>query len=242
MVLSCKLFFSDNSSWRFPFTCYTWISWNQIKFNEVRITLCFIKLFKINISQAVIAYKKAILKYFAISIRKHLCWILFLTKLQAWRLATLLKRDSRYFRVFSCEYCKTFKNSYFEDNIYLLCTFLAQTLYTPKEPIKVPIFETLECSGQNLQNSSCQFWNDNSYSNFTSFFTVMTHKSSVKFKLIHFLLLVKESHQSPNFKIIQVLCWKLAIFFMSFSKSQLSFSLNFASLFSVMNENSSGRF
>ena len=31
--------------------------------------------------------------------------------------------------------------------------------FAQKEPIKVKIFET-ECSGQNLSNSSCQFWND----------------------------------------------------------------------------------
>ena len=32
-----------------------------------------------------------------------------------------------------------------------------------------------------------------------SCFIVMTHNSSVNFKLIHFLLWTKESHQSPNF-------------------------------------------
>ena len=31
-----------------------------------------------------------------------------------------------------------------------------------KEPIKVKIFETFECSGQNLLISLCQFWNDKS--------------------------------------------------------------------------------
>ena len=34
--------------------------------------------------------------------------------------------------------------------------------YTQKEPIKVKIFETFEWSGQNLSNSLCQFWTDNS--------------------------------------------------------------------------------
>ena len=32
----------------------------------------------------------------------------------------------------------------------------------------------------------------------TSFFIVMTHNSSANFKLIHFLLWMKESHQSPS--------------------------------------------
>ena len=39
-------------------------------------------------------YKKAVLKNFAIFTGKQLCWSLFLIKLQAFRLATLLKRDS----------------------------------------------------------------------------------------------------------------------------------------------------
>ena len=36
-----------------------------------------------------------VLKNFAIFTGKHLCWSLFLTKLQAFRLATLLKRESK---------------------------------------------------------------------------------------------------------------------------------------------------
>ena len=38
--------------------------------------------------------KKGVLKTFAIFTGKHLCWSLFLIKLQPWRPATLLKRDS----------------------------------------------------------------------------------------------------------------------------------------------------
>ena len=34
--------------------------------------------------------------------------------------------------------------------------------FAQKEPIKVKIFETFERSGQNLSNSLCQFWNDDS--------------------------------------------------------------------------------
>ena len=40
----------------------------------------------------------------------------------------------------------------------------------------------------------------NSFSNFASFFTVITQNSSVNFKLIHFLLWIQGSHQSPNFE------------------------------------------
>ena len=42
-------------------------------------------------------------------------------------------------------------------------------------------------------------WQVNSSSNFALFFIVMTHNSTVNFKLIHFLLWTKGSHQSPNF-------------------------------------------
>ena len=42
-----------------------------------------------------------------------------------------------------------------------LLYFLAQKIiyFAQKEPIKVKIFETFNCWGQNLSNSSCQFWN-----------------------------------------------------------------------------------
>ena len=36
--------------------------------------------------------------------------------------------------------------------------------FAQKKPIKVNIFETFECSGQNLSNSLCQFWNNKSIS------------------------------------------------------------------------------
>ena len=49
---------------------------------------------------------------------------------------------------------------------------------------------------------------------------------------------MKGSHQYPNFEIFQVLWWKCAILFMSFSKPQVSLSSNFASLFSVMKDDS----
>ena len=43
----------------------------------------------------------------------------------------------------------------------------------------------------------------NSSSIFVSFFIVTTYNSSVNFKLIHFLLWTKGSHQSPNFDIFK---------------------------------------
>ena len=42
-----------------------------------------------------------------------------------------------------------------------LYLFSSNNIYfVQKELIKVKIFETFECSGQNLSNSSSQFWND----------------------------------------------------------------------------------
>ena len=62
---------------------------------------------------------------FAIFTRKHLCWGLFLIKLQAFRPATFLKRDSN--TGVSCGYCEIFKNSFFRENLrWLLLTVLPQ--------------------------------------------------------------------------------------------------------------------
>ena len=58
---------------------------------------------------------KAVLKNCAIFTRKNLCWILFLVKLQAFRAAILLKKTAT--QVFSCEYCKIFKNTSFEEHL-----------------------------------------------------------------------------------------------------------------------------
>ena len=43
-------------------------------------------------------------------------------------------------------------------------------------------------------------WQVNSISNFASFFIVLTHNSPQIFKLIHFLLCIKGSNESPNFE------------------------------------------
>ena len=96
---------------------------------------------------------------------------------------------------------------------------------------------TFECLSQ-IPHVNFQRW-VNSLSNFASFFITMTHNSSANFKLIHFLLWIKASHQSPNFWDFQVFWLKFAIFLMSFSKAQVSFSSNFASFFSVMKDHSS---
>ena len=50
--------------------------------------------------------------------------------------------------------------------------------FAQKEPKKVKIFETFQCSGQNLLNSLCQFWNDKSIP------LQILHPSSVAWKII----------------------------------------------------------
>ena len=67
---------------------------------------------------------------------------------------------------------------------------------------------------------------------FVSFFIVMKHNSAVNLKLIHFLLWPKGSHQSSNFDTFECFGENLSNS-SSFSKQQISFSSNFASLFNV---------
>ena len=78
-------------------------------------------------------------------------------------------------------------------------------------------------------------WQVNSSSTFSSFSVVMTSNSLVNFKLIHFLLWIKESHQILR---PQVLWWKFTNFLMSFLKAKASFPSNFASIFSAIKHNS----
>ena len=82
--------------------------------------------------------------------------------------------------------------------------FSSSIYFSQREPIKVQIFETFECWGQNLSNSSCQFWNKSiSLRNYASFFIVMIHNPYLNLKLIHFLFLMKGSHQSPSFETFE---------------------------------------
>ena len=63
-------------------------------------------------------FKIGALENFAIFKGKQLCRSIFLIKLQVWRPATLLKRDST--QVFSCEYCEIFKNTFFTEHLQWL--------------------------------------------------------------------------------------------------------------------------
>ena len=60
--------------------------------------------------------KKGFLKNFAIFTGKHLCWSLFVTIVQTFRPATLLKRDSNTW--FADEIWEIFKNTYFEQHLF----------------------------------------------------------------------------------------------------------------------------
>ena len=69
-------------------------------------------------------------------------------------------------------------------------------------------------------------------SNFVSLFSVMKHNSSVLFSLNRYILCTKGTNQSGCLKILSA---KIKIHqIVSFLKQQISFSSNFASLFSVM--------
>ena len=89
---------------------------------------------------------------------------------------------------------------------WLLCTFLAQTLCTFKNiSLKCKSLRNLPVPGSKFVKflMSILYWQDNSFSNFASFFIVMTHNSTGNFKLIHFLLWIIVSHQGLNFEIFE---------------------------------------
>ena len=67
----------------------------------------------------------------------------------------------------------------------------------------------------------------------------MTHNSSGNFKLIHFLLQARGSYQSPNFDTLECSSENLPNSSYHFSNHKSVFFSNFASLFSVMKDNSS---
>ena len=76
-------------------------------------------------SRSQLFFELSRIKNFAIFTGKHLCSGLFLIKLQAFRPATFLKRDSN--TGVSCGYCEIFKNSFFRENLrWLLLTVLPQ--------------------------------------------------------------------------------------------------------------------
>ena len=59
--------------------------------------------------------KNGVLKNFANFTEKHLCWSLFLIKLQAVNLQVLYKKTPT--QGLSCEVCETFKSTYFQEHL-----------------------------------------------------------------------------------------------------------------------------
>ena len=109
-----------------------------------------------------------------------------------------------------------------------------------KEPIKIKIFETFKCSGQNSSKSSCQFWNDNSIP------LQILHHSSFSWHITPLWILsvyfsnfgLKDPINIPILRLsipLVKICHIPHVIF----QTTISFSSNFASPFSVMKDNSS---
>ena len=100
--------------------------------------------------------------------------------------------------------------SFTKDNSSAL--FLSQTLYTfvTKRLLKHNFFRLLIAWVKILQIPHVRF-KVNSSSIFVQFFFLITHNSSVNFKLINFLLWIKGSYQVPVLTLLSALV-KIAIF------------------------------
>ena len=98
---------------------------------------------------------------------------------------------------FFCIFCITFQCH----EIQLLCTFLAQTLYTlvKSSPLKCKFLGLLSSQVKIYQIPSTLKQQVNSSSDCSSFFSVITYNASASLQLIHFLLWTKESHENTNF-------------------------------------------
>ena len=95
---------------------FIWLSFRFFFFfwENVHFIRCLLYFF-INVgkrlkSRSQTFFKTGALKNFAIFTGKHLCWNLFLIKLQDWKYNT----------VFSYEYCKIFENSFFMDHLLII--------------------------------------------------------------------------------------------------------------------------
>ena len=123
--------------------------------------------------------------------------------------------------------------------------FSANIIYFgQKHALKVQSFETFECSRQNLLNCSCQFWNFMSILvkplvRFCIILHCHAHNSSVNFKLTHFLLGIRGSHQSPNFETFECSGENLRNSSCHFPNLMSIFFQTFLLLFSVKKDSSS---
>ena len=110
-----------------------------------------------------------------------------------------------------------------------------------KRAHQIKNFQIFECFNESSRNSWCQFWDYKVkvYSNFVSLFSVTKDNSSVFFLPLNLYTFDKRSpYRSEIFRLLSVWVKIHQIFYVIF-ETKVSFSLNFASLFSVMRDNSS---
>ena len=125
-----------------------------------------------------------------------------------------------------------------KDNFSVI--FSSSNIYfAQNEPIKVNIFETFECSGQNLWNSLCQFRNDMSIPLEILYPFSVPWKITPRYFLAQIYNFLKRSPLKWTFLRLSTAQSKFVKFFMSILKEQVNSSPNFVSLFSVMKDNSS---
>ena len=111
--------------------------------------------------------------------------------------------------------------------------------FAQKEHIKMKIFETFKCSGQNSSNSSCQFWNDKSIP-LQILHILHCHDTTPLWILSSnfFYFGLKEPIKIPILRFSSALVKICHIPHVIF-KLQVSFSSNFASPFRVIKDNPS---
>ena len=114
---------------------------------------------------------------------------------------------------FSIKFCITLQRH----EIQLICTFLAQTYHF--------FFLDFQVLGSKFVKFLMSILKRqvNSSSTFASFFIAMTHNFYVNFKLKHFLLWIKRSHQSPNFETFKSSGENLLYFSCHFPNHKLVF-------------------
>ena len=94
-------------------------------------------------------------------------------------------------------------------NIPPLHFLSSNTIYlVQKKSLNTQIFENFEYLVKIRQILYVSFEKTSQFL-FKLFLIVMTHNSSLDFKLIHFLLWIKGSHQSLNFEILKLLLVKI---------------------------------
>ena len=125
-----------------------------------------------------------------------------------------------------------------------LYLFSSSNIYSSqKEPIKVNIFDTIKCLGQNSSNSSCQFRNDKSFP------LQILHHSSLSWQITplwflssyFFYFKLKDPIKVPILTLSSALV-KMCHIPQAIFQTKSQFFFKFASSFSVMKGNSPALF